>query len=559
MAENGGQSEEFCMLDIEKKFERPARGREQRMGKAKEKLDDGHLPTPPPDPWTNPAYLQNVQGQTEAINPRCLEEEEDIIAYLADLSTPLFEGQASECPSRNSATSNMAVATLCTEEAFEHLDRLYALTEQILELRDRNSRFFKRVRDLEKLKALKNADRTLERAFSKGESVLRDFPEEDTGFAESLLDAMLSNSRDHQIQSRNLRSPSSRRRSRSLGLSEQSTPLLSINVNRPDGEKRVPQSEATNGAPKVSKWTRVKAAFKWERACTNDTIETVEPTTTTTPSTPTTKYLRIPEIGSGNWSGSTLSPSTSEVSGPSTPVGRVSSASSSNEGSYDGSRKSTSRHSNRQSVKIRENGKGNATNRRSRSLDGDIIITDANNGEETSEGSQGRPLIRITLDSNAVAHSLNTAGTKSTESSSKRLTPTLTITIPSNEEELRSISSPESISPLLPSSQNSGGNSPQYTKIQESSTSREFKRQPVMEEPTTPAPKMQRQDSKWNKVRRAFLTNAAFSVPPSPIRTASGQSFLHEGRSYAQDTSHLTHCMPLYFHIIFHSERVCHG
>lgn len=64
------------------------------------------------------------------------------------------------------------------------------------------------------------------------------------------------------------------------------------------------------------------------------------------------------------------------------------------------------------------------------------------------------------------------------EVSSKRPTPTLTITIPSNEEEIRSLSSPESISPLPSSTQDSGGSSPQHPKMrQDASSPREFKRQ----------------------------------------------------------------------------------
>lgn len=61
---------------------------------------------------------------------------------------------------------------------------------------------------------------------------------------------------------------------------------------------------------------------------------------------------------------------------------------------------------------------------------------------------------------------------------SKKPTPTLTITIPSNEEEIRSLSSPESMSPLPSSAQDSGGSSPQRPKTrQDILSSREFKRQ----------------------------------------------------------------------------------
>ncbi|EZA57225.1 hypothetical protein X777_01831 [Ooceraea biroi] len=121
---------------------------------------------------------------------------------------------------------------------------------------------------------------------------------------------------------------------------------------------------------------------------------------------------------------------------------------------------------------------------------------------------------------------------KDPELSAKRPTPTLTITIPSNEEEIRSLSSPDSISPLLSSTHDSGGSSPQRPKArQDISNPREFKRQYSTIEEVTPAPKIQRQDSKWNKVRRAFLTNATFSVPPSPVKVVAAQSFANDGES----------------------------
>lgn len=61
---------------------------------------------------------------------------------------------------------------------------------------------------------------------------------------------------------------------------------------------------------------------------------------------------------------------------------------------------------------------------------------------------------------------------------SKRPTPSLTITIPPHEEEIRGMSSPESYSPLPSSAHTSGGNSPQQRKIhRELLTSKGFKRQ----------------------------------------------------------------------------------
>lgn len=276
------------------------------------------------------------------------EEEEDLAAYLGELGASPFEGHSFDYDTTpNSATSAMGSdAAPFTEEAFEHLDRLCALTEQILELRVRSSEHFRRVRGLERAKVQRNANRRLEIALANGEELHHDFADEDTGFAESLLDAMLSNCRDaasstpRRNERSNIRaSASSRQRSRSLALAEQN--LGSHLVERTgEADKYAARNTGRNSGPKVSKWTRVKAAFKWERACTNDLADIAEsdtPATTSSTPTPTTKYLRIPDTTAGSWStGSALSPCTSEVSSPSTPIGRVSSASSSNDDVFDG-------------------------------------------------------------------------------------------------------------------------------------------------------------------------------------------------------------------------------
>lgn len=347
MAEdNAHQAEEPGVFDVERKLDRSSgcRPRDQRALRVKDKLEEGRLPTPPPLPDAQCSRFARDRGmpgsRATTGRPDEEEEEEDLVAYLSELGASPVEGHSFDYDTPNSATSAMGVAAgPFAEEAFEHLDRLCALTEQILELRDRSSKHFRRVRGLERVKALRNADRRLETALANDEELLGDFPDEDTGFAESLLDAMLSNCREPPTQRRNerssVRSPSSRQRSRSLAFAEQTLTGTCNVVDRADADKRTARNAVRNGGPKVSKWTRVKAAFKWERACTNDLAEIAE-SSTTTPTTPTTRYLRIPDVTAGSWSGSALSACTSELSSPSTPIGRVSPASSSNEEVFDG-------------------------------------------------------------------------------------------------------------------------------------------------------------------------------------------------------------------------------
>ncbi|XP_015174882.1 PREDICTED: uncharacterized protein LOC107065561 isoform X2 [Polistes dominula] len=526
MAKNGRPVFEECNIQ---EFDKRAR-KYNRINKSKDKFEETDLPSPPPDPWTTPRCSQPINNLS--VEPS--QEEDDIIAYLTGIRTPPpCDSRNSDCLSRNSATSTMAVASLYTEESFEQLDRLYEMAEQILEFRDRSSKLFRRVRELEKLKVLRMADLRAERAIFSNYDISSDLPDEDAGFAESLLDAIISSSRDSQLPRRNPRSPSSsRQRSRSLAVSEQSLPRSPNLGNRSAlGIEKATFRNETSGVPKVSKWTRVKAAFKWERACPNDmTDSNVEQTPT--PNTPTTKYLRIPDIASGNWSG------TGELSGPSTPLGRPSSASSSNEDVFDRQRKYMSETGDRRVSRIKEFSKKNESTVCNELLEDDVIVTNNEDGvqhaSEIRETNQGKPVIRITKENTPEPQikisnpKLLSSSGKDAEVTLKKPTPTLTITIPSSEEEFRNVSSPESTSPLPSSTLDSGQSSPYQGKVRQSGQNlTDFKRQRSTAE-ESPASKIQRIDSKWNKVRRAFLSNTAFSVPPSPVRIIARQSFLHD-------------------------------
>lgn len=341
--DNGRSAEESGALEAERKLDRsgcPSRSRDQRgAAKVKDKPEEGRLPTPPPDPQCPPVARDYRSGMTSRE-----EEEEDLAAYLGELGASPFEGHSFDYDTiPNSATSAMGGEAIpFTEEAFEHLDRLCALTEQILELRVRSSEYFRRVRNLERAKVQRNANRRLEIALANGEELHHDFADEDTGFAESLLDAMLSNCRDaasstpRRSERSSVRSSSTRQRSRSLVPIEQNLGSRLVEWTT-EADKLAVRNAGHNGGPKVSKWTRVKAAFKWERACTNDLADIAESDIPATTSS-TTRYLRIPDATTtGSWStGSALSPCTSEVSNPSTPIGRVSPASSFNDEVFDG-------------------------------------------------------------------------------------------------------------------------------------------------------------------------------------------------------------------------------
>lgn len=194
------------------------------------------------------------------------------------------------------------------EDAFGHLDKLHSLVEQILELRERNARLFRRVRELERFKAL----RKLEACCTVGS-----LPDEDLGFAESLLGAILP-----------LEEPQvARPRSRSIDGKPIFLPKRSSCQynSRSKRNSLVGSTLGFSPSPKVSKWTKVKAAFKWEKAglgttsaLSNVVVEALEHSDH--------KFLRLPE-NTDTTSPSGSSPRTVEHSGPPSP-GTISSSSS---------------------------------------------------------------------------------------------------------------------------------------------------------------------------------------------------------------------------------------
>ncbi|XP_043289320.1 uncharacterized protein [Venturia canescens] len=514
---------------------------------------------------------------------------------------PRAEIFAEEMVSYENTASKAAANALGVDYAFDNLDKLHSLMEEILEMRDRNAKLFRRVRDLERVRVTRKANLEAEKLIASGQDVV--LPDEDVGFAESLLGAMLSSSFELSNSRNNVgRSAGSNRlpRSRSIGMEHRrvSCPVTIDSGQRNHYRTHLRASENKKkrpslaiGTPKVSKWTRVKAAFKWEKAaCTNNEL----PSETEA----NVRYLKIPENTAAS----------SEVSGPPTPAGPL-------------------RPSSNQSTRITRRDENSDPSRRSRSLDGDASVpmnfvyssrprskdnsafrgksvdprihktpwgkvkdmmqlrrdsigrlparSMSRNGDGHSTSSldsseihrseqhaDGRPpRIRVSGESIAVS-STNIAKSNSSnvandfvDLASRRLTPTLTITVPSSEE-LRNLSSPESVTPSPPSPRQSfeSGKSERFSQLgyetpKETRTGQvspassssgilryglgrsktcqgvpfagDYKRQQSLKgESLGSSPKMQRRDSKWNKVKRAFLTSAT-SVPTSPNRVSS--------------------------------------
>ncbi|XP_034951995.1 uncharacterized protein [Chelonus insularis] len=548
---------------------------EKKMHRTRRRFET-NLPTPPPDP-------QELDGELEETLPE-----------IENLLTSDYD----KLPA--STSTSEAVPSSITD-AFEHLSKLYGLVDEILNLRNRNSKQFRRIRELEKIKTLKKANSDLEKSLSNGQSI--QIINEDLGFAESLLGAMLSSGFELPRRSTNLsRASSSARRSGSLSASiEQrrvSYPVV-IEVPRRNSnrvtvssgiiEKKRPS--LITGQPKISKWTRVKAAFKWEKATCN--------ANETGDADFMVQYLKIPDT-------TTIS---NEISGPPTPVGTISSSSSIDDVFHKPHRPSNQFL--KAGMKYDETSErhDSGSSRRSQSLDGEMLSTPINFNinsrtakenyikrmdyrmhktpwgkmkdiiqlrrdslaRQTSRRNEDNhstssldstdihrleetkiPRVRITSDPSTSTTPLKKSSQSTTEYpdlASRRLTPTLTITVPSSEE-LRSVSSPESITPPLPrpisesgksdgSSQSgeilkdrNGQISPSFSNsgilkysIGKSrsnvNSSEEYKRQQSFKgNSLESSPKLPRRNSKWNKVKRAFLTSAT-SVPTSPNRVSS--------------------------------------
>ncbi|XP_076260609.1 uncharacterized protein LOC143196635 isoform X2 [Rhynchophorus ferrugineus] len=217
----------------------------------KPKLERGYkLPTPPPDPWeavpsTCRSSQTNKSESVEDGNEKDKEKEREVLDYIELLHKRLY--------SRSCSTFGPAVVT---EEAFDHLEKLYKLMEQMLELREQNVRFHRRIRDLEHLN-------NLERIHINPAAVEEEYPdlEKDTVFAEALLESILQDPKNKDLSRPKTRS-SLLRRHRSVSATER--PNLIEAARDEVGEKD--DAMKKDKQSKVSKWTKVKAAFRWEKA-----------------------------------------------------------------------------------------------------------------------------------------------------------------------------------------------------------------------------------------------------------------------------------------------------
>lgn len=215
--------------------------------KVRHKCERMRLPTPPPDP---------VVAEEED-----KEKERDFLNYLDSLQTATSQPGLA----RSASIFSPAIAA---EDAFDHLDKLYKLMDQMLLLREQNARLHRRIRDLEHLSNLQKLQKQLEISTSEGD--LAEW-EKDAAFAETVFENILRDAKFNKqtVPSRLRQSILRRQRNRSASMALERPYHSSENERSKQTSRRtseVIQNEDGVKPSKVSKWTKVKAAFKWEKA-----------------------------------------------------------------------------------------------------------------------------------------------------------------------------------------------------------------------------------------------------------------------------------------------------
>lgn len=211
----------------------------QNAKRTRRKYEKTKLPTPPPDPREN---------QKESCS------EKEFLEYLEQLQK--------HTANYSRSTSHLASA-LIAEDAFDHLEKLYKLMEQMLELRTQNAKLHRKIRDLEHLNNLEKMYKQVENLHEDDECPELD---KDTAFAETILESILYEPKQVLKPKGSLRQSLMRRhRNRSCSATDKPTGLDTTEVINQQRRASLCIGNVKKSS-KVSKWTRVKSAFKWERA-----------------------------------------------------------------------------------------------------------------------------------------------------------------------------------------------------------------------------------------------------------------------------------------------------
>ncbi|XP_069357420.1 serine/arginine repetitive matrix protein 2 isoform X1 [Maniola hyperantus] len=192
----------------------------------------------------------------------------------------LCENMIQRLKGRDDAVSKrgteLASRTKDTLESLDQLEKLLELLDQFVTLKENNDRILRRLKDVNHLKRLHNAYKKINKENEKLKDETKELEhinealdaELECEYGQAVFDSMMSGGRSMKRAGSRWKSHSRfggsllrKQRSRSAGGDDSDTSPGTLLRRRSDGVfcKEVEKS-------KVSNWTRVKAAFKWEKA-----------------------------------------------------------------------------------------------------------------------------------------------------------------------------------------------------------------------------------------------------------------------------------------------------
>ncbi|XP_052867523.1 uncharacterized protein LOC128273569 [Anopheles cruzii] len=307
-------------------------------------------------------------------------EQQEKDAWLG--ADPGFESANDFLMLMNRAGPSVAAA-LSTKDAIDQLDRLHELIGQFLTVQEQNMRMawqLKNVETLRKLKLMQIAIAKDPESFIAGQGddpsdndLLDNEIEQNLALLETILAAGNTAS--------SKRSSSKRERSKSVINEEIANFQLARKESSGRNYSLRRQSAISDFKPKVSKWTKVKAAFKWEKTSALPANEIKSSEAMMIPvNNEVARYLRVPSIPCVGSSGDSVFSSSSGIvvsggSAPGTPGENSLASSTENLTDMNEEPAGRDKHGKRDSVKsASERGSQEEDARRSRSLDGEAIL-----------------------------------------------------------------------------------------------------------------------------------------------------------------------------------------
>lgn len=214
------------------------------------------LPTPPPDPTQQNI---NINDQASDIQRKTIEKENEFLNYLNSLPLPSIDKPNLQ------RTNSIFAPSIAAEDAFDHLEKLYKVMEQLLNLKDQNAKLQRKIMDLERSRILQNMHRQVASAVLRGEDT--DIPDLNDFLAEE-FENILSHNRTKKCTKPKHTQFKTNRNSSVISENPIKFNEIDLNLPRNNSGKMLSEKTSIKKTAKVSKWTKVKAAFKWEKAST---------------------------------------------------------------------------------------------------------------------------------------------------------------------------------------------------------------------------------------------------------------------------------------------------